>query len=140
MMNKSQMTFRGQTHIQLRFVHLCSKLYHHLPIFSQIFLTKVLKTLGSIKHIASYNVCVIYTSSQHTDLCFLSTHQAGKGVVHAMCECVFLQDDEQAGVVEVAGHGRDEILHSLSLSLLQTCARNTRSQKSGTSWHTYTAY
>lgn len=52
-----------------------------------------------------------------------------------MCERVFLQDDEQAGVVEVAGHGRDELLYSLSLSLLQTCARNTHSQKSGTRWH-----
>lgn len=74
-------------------------------------------------------------TSSHTDLCSLSAHQAGKGVVHAMCERVFLQDEEQAGVVEVAGHGRDELLHSLSLSLLQTCQKHTHSQKSGTRWH-----
>jgi len=71
-------------------------------------------------------------SNKNTQICALSAHQAGKRVVHAMCESVFLQDEEQAGVVEVAGHGRDELLHSLSLSLLQTCARNTHSQKSGT--------
>lgn len=47
-----------------------------------------------------------------------------------MCERVLLQDDEQAGVVEVAGHGRDELLHSLSLSLLQTCAKNTHTVRS----------